>query len=86
MEGSPPLPQCNRSGLQISFTAMNGRHYETAMCKDGVVMKVQYAAAEHAHLALQQSFTAYGAELERVEAFKYLGRLFKPTTTMMLRQ
>jgi len=47
-EGSLPLPQCNRCGLQISFTAINGRHYETAMCKDGVARKVQYAAAEHA--------------------------------------
>jgi hypothetical protein len=74
-EGSLPLLQCNRCGLQISFTAMNGRHYETAMCKDGVARKVQYAAAERAHLALQQSFTAYGAELERVEVLKYLGRL-----------
>jgi hypothetical protein len=54
---------------------MNGRHYETAMCKDGVARKVQYAAAKRAHLALQQSFMAYSAELERVEVFKYLGRL-----------
>jgi hypothetical protein len=54
---------------------MNGRHYETAMCKDGVARKVHYAAAERAHLALQQLFTVYGAELERVEVFKYLGRL-----------
>ena len=45
------------------------------MCKDGVARKVQYAAAEQAHKALQQRFTAYGAELERVEVFKYLGRL-----------
>jgi hypothetical protein len=70
MEGSLPLPQCNRCRLQISFTAMNGRHYETAMCKDGVARKVQYAATKRAHLAKQQSFTAYGAELERVEVFK----------------
>jgi hypothetical protein len=45
------------------------------MCKDGVASKVQYAAAEHAHKALQQTFKAYGADLERVEVFKYLGRL-----------
>jgi hypothetical protein len=45
------------------------------MCEDGVARKVQYAAAECAHLALQQSFTVYGDELERVEIFKYLGRL-----------
>ncbi len=55
--------------------AINGRHYETAMCKDGVARKVQYAATERTHKALQQMFTAYGAELERVEVFTYLGRL-----------
>ncbi len=37
--------------------------------------KVQYAAAKRTHLALQQAFTAYGDELERVEELKYLGRL-----------
>jgi hypothetical protein len=45
------------------------------MCKGGVAWKVQYAAAERAPKALQQMFKAYGAELERVEVFKYLGRL-----------
>jgi len=30
---------------------------------------------ERAHLALQNTFTAYGKGLERVEVFKYLGRL-----------
>jgi hypothetical protein len=45
------------------------------MCKDRVARKVQYAPAEHAHKALQQTFMAYGAELERVEVFKYLDRL-----------
>ncbi len=75
VEGSLPLPQCNRCGLQISYATMNGQHYETALCKDGVVRKAQHAAAECAHLALSQTFTAYGEELERVEVFKYLGRL-----------
>jgi hypothetical protein len=40
-----------------------------------VARKVQYAAAKRTHLALQQAFTAYGDELERVEELKYLGRL-----------
>jgi hypothetical protein len=74
-EGSLPLPQCDRCGLQISYAAMNGSHYDTAMCKDGVARKEQHAAAERAHLSLRQTFTAYGEELERVEVFKYLGRL-----------
>ncbi len=54
---------------------MNGSHYNTAMCKDGVARKEQHAAAERTHLLLRQTFTAYGEELERVEVFKYLGRL-----------
>jgi hypothetical protein len=53
---------------------MNGRHYETTMCRDGVARKEQHAAAERAHLALRKTFTLYDGELERVEVFKYLGR------------
>ncbi len=49
---------------------MNGRHYETVLCKDRVARKVMYFAAECAHLALRQTFTAYDKELERVEVFK----------------
>ena len=75
MEGSLPLQQCNRCGLQLLFLALNGRHYKSAMCKDGVPRKVQHAAAEPKHLAFQQMFTSYGEELKRVEIFKYLGRL-----------
>jgi hypothetical protein len=75
VERSLLLPQCDRCVLQISFAAMNGRHYETALCKDGVARKAQHAVAECAHLALRQMFTAYNKELERVEVFKYLGRL-----------
>ena len=41
----------------------------------GVARKAQHAVAERAHLALRQMFTAYDKELERVEIFKYLGRL-----------
>ncbi len=36
---------------------------------------MQHEAAETARVALAQSFTVYGDELERVEVFKYLGRL-----------
>jgi hypothetical protein len=52
--------------------AMNCRHYETALCKDGVERKAQHAAAEHANLYFQNKFTTYGEGLERVEVFKYL--------------
>jgi hypothetical protein len=36
---------------------------------------VQHEALETARVALAQSFTAYGDELERVEVFKYMGWL-----------
>jgi hypothetical protein len=36
---------------------------------------MQHEAAEAARVALAQSFTAYGDKLERVEVFKYMGRL-----------
>jgi hypothetical protein len=75
VEGSLPLPQCDRCGLQILYATMNGQHYENALCKDGVARKAQHAAVERMHLALLQMFTAYSEELERVEVFKYLGRL-----------
>ena len=35
----------------------------------------QYEAAAASARALRQQFTAYGEVLERVEVFKYLGRL-----------
>jgi hypothetical protein len=54
---------------------MNGTHYKTALCKDGVARKIQHAAAKCTHLSLQHMFTVYGEGLERVEVFKYLGRL-----------
>jgi hypothetical protein len=54
---------------------MNGRHYETALCREGIARRVQHAAAERVHLSLNQMFTVYGERLERVEVFKYLGRL-----------
>ncbi len=74
-EGSLPLPQCNRCRLQITYVAMNSRHYKTALCREGIARRVKHAAAKRMHLSLNQTFTAYGERLERVEVFKYLGRL-----------
>jgi hypothetical protein len=44
-------------------------------CQEGFNHKRQHKAAADSFRALDQSFTAYGEELERVEVFKYLGRL-----------
>ena len=41
----------------------------------GVERKQQREAANTSALALRQQFSVHGAALERVEVFKYLGRL-----------
>ncbi len=54
---------------------LNVGHHRTELCQRGWERKRQHAAAVHSQEALERSFTAYGEELERVEVFKYLGRL-----------
>jgi hypothetical protein len=52
-----------------------GGHHRTELCQWGWERKRQHAAAARSQETLECSFTAYGEELERVEVFKYLGRL-----------
>jgi exonuclease III len=65
--------KCERCGMQVSPLANN--HERSAHCWDGWAKRLQHEAAEHSAQALDAVFTAYGEELERVEVFKYLGRL-----------
>jgi hypothetical protein len=74
-EGSVPLPRCKRCGMQTETGALYRWHQRTQLCQEGWEWKMQHEAAETARVALAQAFTVYGAELERVEVFKYLGRL-----------
>jgi hypothetical protein len=74
-KGTVLLPRCERCGMQTERGALLGRHQRTQLCQEGWDKKVQHEAAETARVALTQSFTAYGDKLERVEVFKYLGRL-----------
>jgi hypothetical protein len=52
-----------------------GGHEQSKFCREGQEAKAQEAAAIDAAWAIQQQFTAYGEELNRVDIFKYLGRL-----------
>jgi hypothetical protein len=61
--------------LQTKPGALYGRHQRTQLCNKRRELKLQYEAAEAARVTLAQLFTAYGGKLERVEVFKYLGRL-----------
>ena len=51
------------------------RHYTSKECSIGVEQKQQWMAAVTLALALWQQFSVHGDVLERVEVFKYLGRL-----------
>ncbi len=75
MEGSQPLPKWESCGLQTPVADLNGGPHRTDLCQRGWKRKRQHAAAVHSQEALERSFTAYGEDLERVEVFKYLGRL-----------
>jgi hypothetical protein len=75
IEGSQPLPRCERCGLQTPVEDLSQGHHRTALCQRGWERKGQYAAAVRSQQALGQSFRAYREELERVEVFKYLGQL-----------
>jgi hypothetical protein len=74
-KGTVPLPRCKRCGMQTKCRALYGRHQRTQLCQNSWDKKVQHEATETTRVALAQLFTAYGDELERVEVFKYLGRL-----------
>ena len=62
--------------MQVAPTVVRTHgHESSATCRLGTERKVQRAAAESSAAAVEETFTAYGEELERVEVFKYLGRL-----------
>lgn len=59
--------------MQTNF-ASAPRHERSKYCQEGAERRRQHKAAEAAAQALDETFTAYGVELEMVEVFKYLGR------------
>ena len=50
-------------------------HHSSKTCKVMHAAKLQRKAVSDSAKALEAKFFAYGVELERVEVFKYLGRL-----------
>jgi hypothetical protein len=74
-EGTVPFPRRERCGMQTEVGALYGKHQRTWLCREGWERRKQHEAAEAARVALARTFTAYREDLERVEVFKYLGRL-----------
>ena len=73
LPGEGAYSKCELCGMQTSPFA--AAHEQSNLCKQGAARKTQRDAAQESELALREVFQAYGEELERVEVFKYLGRL-----------
>ena len=73
VDGCPP--KCEECGLQVTLAARLRGHETTQLCQDLEERRSQRRAARESMDALGVEFTAYGDTLERVEVFKYLGRL-----------
>jgi hypothetical protein len=67
------FPRCERCAMQVN--PAYPRHIWTQECQTGVEQKLQKESAVHSALALRCQFSVHGDVLERVEVFKYLGRL-----------
>ena len=65
--------RCGYCGMQTN-PAVRG-HWRTESCSIGSDRRVQHEVAVTSALALRCTFTVHGDVLERVEVFKYLGRL-----------
>ena len=65
--------RCDRCGMQVN--PCYPRHRYSQECQVGVERKQQRETAVASALALRQQFSVRGDVLERVEVFKYLGRL-----------
>jgi hypothetical protein len=61
--------------MQTKVGALYRKHQRTGLCHEGWERRKQHEATEAARIALARMFMAYGEDLERVEVFKYLGRL-----------
>ncbi len=67
------FPRCERCAMQGN--PAYPRHIRTKECQLGVERKIQRESTVSSALALCRQFTIHGDVLERVEVFKYLGRL-----------
>ena len=74
-EGNSPHPWCARCNMQVPRTALNGRHPGTAQCAKVVERKRRRLADTETRENSERDFEAYGAPIESVLEFKYLGRI-----------
>ena len=70
-------PKCDKCCMQVNCKDERawGRHWRTKTCKKGNDRRLQREAWRKSARAADVKFYAYGKELERVDIFKYLGKL-----------
>ena len=78
-EGNLPHPRCSRCDIQVPRRALNGRHPGTAQCAEGAERKRWRLAETETRENSERAFEAYGAPIESVSEFKYLGRILTAT-------
>ena len=61
--------------MLVPWRALNGRHLSAAQCARGVDQKRRRLEEEELWEISERFFQAYGAPLENVMMFKYMGRL-----------
>ena len=78
-EGNSPHPRCARCDMQVPRRALNGRHPGTALCEKGAERKRRRLVETETRENSDQAFEAYGAPIESVTEFRYLGRILTST-------
>ena len=70
-------PKCDKCCMQVNCKDERawGRHWKTSTCEKGNDRRLQREAWRKSARAADVKFYAYGKELERVDIFKYLGKL-----------
>ena len=74
-EGSEPLLRCDRCDMHVGALALNTGHYRTKLCLHGAARKARRALAANVQDARTRTFHIGTTDLEKVEVFRYLGRM-----------
>ena len=78
-EGNFPHLWCAKCDMQVPQKALNGRHLGTVQCAKRAERKRRRLAETKTRENLERSFEMYGAPIDSVSEFKYLGRIVTAT-------
>ena len=73
-EGNTPLLRCPKCDMQVPYSALNGKHLNSAQCLHATRARTRREAITTAHTAMTQTVSINGTPLEQVTTFSYLGR------------